>query len=59
MSDTLVIERIESNLSRLRLPRIREILQGVIKRAEEHGRSKRGKEGEMAVIEAYRACDDF
>jgi len=25
----------------------------------EHGRSKRGKEGEMAVIEAYRACDDF
>ncbi|MGB2865747.1 MAG: TIM barrel protein [Sedimentisphaerales bacterium] len=25
----------------------------------EHGRSKRGKEGEMAVIDAYRACDDF
>jgi len=25
----------------------------------EHGRSKSGKEGEMAVIEAYRACDDF
>ena len=25
----------------------------------EHGRSKRGKEGEKAVIEAYRACDDF
>ncbi|MFZ2145670.1 MAG: TIM barrel protein [Sedimentisphaerales bacterium] len=25
----------------------------------EHGRSKPGKEGEMAVIEAYRACDDF
>jgi len=25
----------------------------------EHGRSKGGKEGEMAVIEAYRACDDF
>ena len=25
----------------------------------EHGNSKRGKEGEMAVIEAYRACDDF
>ncbi|MBN2594569.1 MAG: TIM barrel protein [Sedimentisphaerales bacterium] len=25
----------------------------------EHGRSKRGKEGEMAVVEAYRACDDF
>jgi len=25
----------------------------------EHGKSKPGKEGEMAVIEAYRACDDF
>ncbi len=25
----------------------------------EHGRSKPGKEGEMAMIEAYRACDDF
>ena len=25
----------------------------------EHGNSKRGKEGERAVIEAYRACDDF
>jgi len=25
----------------------------------EHGRSKPGKEGEIAVIEAYRACDDF
>jgi hypothetical protein len=30
MSDTLVFDRIESNLSRLRLPRIREILQAVI-----------------------------
>jgi len=25
----------------------------------EHGKSKRGREGERAVIEAYRACDDF
>jgi hydroxypyruvate isomerase len=25
----------------------------------EHGNSKRGREGERAVIEAYRACDDF
>ncbi len=25
----------------------------------EHGRSKRGKEGEQAVIDAYRACDHF
>lgn len=39
MTETLVIERIESNLSRLRLPRIREILQGVIKRAEEQSKS--------------------
>jgi DNA replication protein DnaC len=39
MSDTLVLERIESNLSRLRLPRIKEILQGVIQGAEEQGKS--------------------
>jgi hydroxypyruvate isomerase len=25
----------------------------------EHGMSKRGKEGELAVIEAYRYCDNF
>lgn len=25
----------------------------------EHGKSKPGKEGEKAVIDAYRACDDF
>lgn len=25
----------------------------------EHGKSKDGKEGENAVIEAYRKCDDF
>jgi len=25
----------------------------------EHGKSKRGKEGEMAIIEAYRECDNF
>jgi DNA replication protein DnaC len=39
MSDTLILDRIESNLSRLRLPRIREILQGVITKAEEQGKS--------------------
>jgi DNA replication protein DnaC len=39
MSDTLVLDRIESNLTRLRLPRIREILQGGIKLAEEQGTS--------------------
>jgi hydroxypyruvate isomerase len=31
--------------------------QGVL--CMEHGASKRGKEGEKAVIDAYRACDDF
>jgi hydroxypyruvate isomerase len=31
--------------------------QGVL--CMEHGRSIRGKEGETAVIEAYRACDSF
>jgi hydroxypyruvate isomerase len=31
--------------------------QGVL--GMEHGRSKPGKEGERAVIDAYRACDDF
>ncbi len=25
----------------------------------EHGKSKKGREGERAVIEAYKACDDF
>jgi hydroxypyruvate isomerase len=25
----------------------------------EHGKSKPGKEGEMAIIDAYRACDNF
>jgi DNA replication protein DnaC len=39
MSDTLVFERIESNLSRLRLPRIREILDRVIKSAEDQSKS--------------------
>jgi DNA replication protein DnaC len=34
MSDTLVLDRIESNLTRLRLPRIREILEHVLKSAE-------------------------
>jgi hydroxypyruvate isomerase len=31
--------------------------QGVL--CMEHGKSIRGKEGERAVIDAYRACDDF
>jgi DNA replication protein DnaC len=39
MSDTLVWDRIESNLSRLRLPHIRQTLEGVIQTAESQGRS--------------------
>jgi DNA replication protein DnaC len=39
MSDTLVVDRIESNLSRLRLSRIRETLQQVINAAEDKGKS--------------------
>jgi DNA replication protein DnaC len=39
MSDTLVLDRIESNLTRLRLPKIREILEGVLKSAESQDKS--------------------
>ena len=39
MSDTLVLERIEANLTRLRLSRIREILLAAIRTAEEQGKS--------------------
>jgi len=35
MSDSLILERVEANLTRLRLPRISQILQPVIKTAEE------------------------
>ena len=34
MSNTLVLDRIESNLTRLRLPRIRDILDRVLKSVE-------------------------
>jgi len=34
MTDTLVVDRIESNLTRLRLPKIREILEAVVKASE-------------------------
>ena len=37
--DTLVLDRVESNLIRLRLPRIREILEHVLKAAEKQGKS--------------------
>jgi hypothetical protein len=39
MSDTLVLERIDMNLSRLRLPCIREILQRVTQSCEKQGKS--------------------
>ena len=42
MTDTLVAERIEANLSRLRLPRIREILDQIIHSAENKGQSYLG-----------------
>jgi DNA replication protein DnaC len=42
MSETLVTERIESNLTRLRLPRIREILEHTVETAEENALSYLG-----------------
>ena len=39
MSNTLVLDRIESNLTRLRLPRIREILERVLNTAEKEDKS--------------------
>jgi len=42
MSNTLVLDRIESNLTRLRLPRIREILERVLSAAEKQDKSHLG-----------------
>jgi len=39
MSDSLVADRIESNLTRLRLPRIREVIESVIETAQEQEKS--------------------
>ena len=39
MSNTLVLDRIESNLTRLRLPKIREILKHVLQTAETQDKS--------------------
>ena len=39
MSETLVMERIEANLSRLRMPRVREVLLSYLKAAEEQKKS--------------------
>ena len=39
MSNTLVLDRIESNLTRLRLPKIKEILDRVLKSAEKEDSS--------------------
>jgi len=42
MSNTLVLDRIESNLTRLRLPKIREILESVLNTAEKQDKSHLG-----------------
>jgi DNA replication protein DnaC len=39
MSDTLVLERIYASLARLRLPRIAEVLEEILRAAEEKGKS--------------------
>lgn len=39
MSESLILERVEANLTRLRLPRISQILQPVTKNAEEQSKS--------------------
>lgn len=39
MSEVLVMERIEANLSRLRLPRVGEVLLPYVKTAEEQEKS--------------------
>jgi DNA replication protein DnaC len=39
MSDTLILDRIQTNLTRLRLPRISEILESVMQAAEAAGKS--------------------
>ena len=39
MSDTLVLDRIQTSLTRLRLPRMGEILESVMQAAEEGGKS--------------------
>ena len=39
MADIMILERVESNLTRLRLPRVREILSQMIKAAEDQGKS--------------------
>jgi hypothetical protein len=41
MSNTLVLDRIESNLTRLRLPKIREILKHVLQTTEAQDKSQR------------------
>ena len=39
MTDTLVLQRLEANLTRLRLPRAREVLDGLSKKAEDESKS--------------------
>jgi DNA replication protein DnaC len=55
MTETLVAERIESNLARLRLPRIRDILERTITSAEQKGASYLGFLDELLEEEvAYK-----
>jgi DNA replication protein DnaC len=55
MSHTLVLDRIEANLTRLRLPRIREILESVLKAAEKQDQSHLGFLDELLEEEvAYK-----
>ena len=42
MSETLILERIESNLTRLRLSRIREVLQETVRACEQTSSSYLG-----------------
>jgi len=39
MSDTLILERIQANLKRLRLARIAQVLEDIVKEAQEQGKS--------------------
>ncbi|MGA1795325.1 MAG: IS21-like element helper ATPase IstB [bacterium] len=54
MSDALVLDRIQTSLARLRLPRMGEILEGVMQAAQEKGKSYLGFLDEL--LEEEIAC---
>ena len=58
MSNTLVLDRIESNLARLRLPRIREILESVLKTSEKQDKSHLSFLDELLEEEVARKDKD-